>query len=594
MWGDWRDRGDWRVSLFDLLLLGWYGLNLASVLWAFSWSEAVFYAQKVFLFVLCHWFVCQCLYQDEAFVRRTLFRATFWLTLLAGGVVAWEVFGSMAAYGLDNEHLYDAVRTLYGNKSLSTDFLFFLLVLNVFFYREQQKKALFWAICAALLLLILLLQTRTVYAATVVAGVVFTGLAFLQRPALVLTLRRHRLGIGVVVLALLAGGYGLSRLGGSLAERLNPATYLDSGTAAERRFVWYKTDLLNRENFWLGVGNGAWKLKLPSHSLQGGYRLEELQVAFTRAHNDYLEVRAELGILGGILFCALFAWAFLSAGRTWAKDKNPQRRRDLAVLMAGLAGFCVIQYFDFPRERMEMQVWLALVFALVRFYGLRAQTTGKQTIASVVTGDTNLKIGRKGRLLFCLCSFAGLVFCLLIGWRRIQGETHNVRMLEAANRRDNRATIREARAAMNPFYEYDDVVVPLPWYEGSAWFALEQFDEAVVAFAHAYHLNPWNYQVLNTYATALVKSAKPGDDQPLHQAVDLYQQAIRLNPRHDDGKFNLAYALYELGDYKKALEWIERVDTVANPQTPALLEQNRTLKARRAEFERAIREKINR
>ena len=101
------------------------------------------------------------------------------------------------------------------------------------------------------------------------------------------------MGIGLVVLALLAGGYGLSRLGGSLAERLNPATYLDSGTAAERRFVWYKTDLLNRENFWLGVGNGAWKLKLPSHSLQGGYRLEELQVAFTRAHNDYLEVRAE-------------------------------------------------------------------------------------------------------------------------------------------------------------------------------------------------------------------------------------------------------------------------------------------------------------
>ena len=593
MWRDWRVKGDWRVAALDLLLLAWYGLNVASIFWAFRWSEAVFYTQKVLLFVLCYWFVGQCLYQNETLLRRTLFRATFWLTVVAGSVIAWEVFASIAEHGLDNQHLYDKVRMLYGNKSLSTDFLFFLLVLNVFFYREQQKKGLFWGICLALLLLILLLQTRTVYAATALAGLVLGGLTLLQRPALVSALRQYRLHLALLMLVLVAGGYGLSRLGGSLAERLNPATYLDSGTALERRFVWYKTNLLNQENFWLGVGNGTWKFKLPSQSLQGGYRLENLQVAFTRAHNDYLEIRAEMGILGGLLFCALFVWAFWSAGRAWAKDKDPAHRQDLAVLMAGMAGYCVIQYFDFPRERMEMQVWLALVLAFVRFYSLRPSINEQPSFMDKISGHTGLQIGPRGRLLFGLAAFAGLAFCLLIGWQRINGELHNIRMLEAANQRDYRRTIRESQAALNPFYEYDDVTIPLPWFEGSAWFAMEQFEPAALAFERAYHMNPWNYQVLNNYATALVKAAKPGDDAPIKKAIGLYEEAVRINPRHDDSKFNLVYALYEVGEYTKALEWVERVDTVANPKTPAELEQNRSLKEKQQEYRKAVQAKMN-
>lgn len=592
MWRDWHSKGDWRVTFLDFLLLSWYGLNAASIFWAFRWSEAVFYTQKVFLFVLCYWFVGQCLYQHEILLRRTLFRATFWLTVVAVGVIVWEVFGSIAAHGLDNQHLYDKVRSLYGNKSLSTDFLFFLLVLNVFFYREQQKKALFWGIFAILLVLILLLQTRTVYVATVLAGLVMTSLALLQRPALASTLRQYRLHLALLVLVLVAGGYGLSRLGGSLAERLNPATYLNSGTALERRFVWYKTNLLNQENFWLGVGNGAWKFKLPSQSLKGGYRLENLQVAFTRAHNDYLEIRAEMGILGVILFCALFFWVFLSAGLTWAKDKDPAHRQDLAVLMAGLAGYCVIQYFDFPRERMEMQVWLALVFAFVRFYALRPPTNDKPSFWDKISGHTGLEIGPKGRLLFGIAAFAGLAFCLLIGWQRINGERHNIKMLEAADRRDYRRTIQESQAALNSFYEYDDVTIPLPWFEGSAWFALEKYESAALAFERAYYMNPWNYQVLNNYATTLVKAAKSGDDVPIRKAIGLYEEAVRINPRHDDSKFNLVYALYEVGDYAKALEWVERVDTVANPKTPAELEQNRSLKEKQREYRKAVQAKM--
>lgn len=577
MWRHWRTKGDWQWSGFGCLLAAWYGLNLASVWWAFSFSEAIFFTQKVFLFVLTYWFFSQCLHDNAVRTRRTLFQATLLLSVVALLVVGWELGRCIAEQGLDNQYLYDHVRVLYGNKSLSTDFLFFLLILNAFFYRDQPYKTVFWAVYCFLLLLILLLQTRTVYVALVLSAGMVAALSVARRPGVFLQKKIWLLSFGLLAFGLLLGLYGLSRTGGSLAERLNPATYLDSGTASERRFVWYKTAQLNREYPWLGVGNGSWKFKMPSQSLRGGYRLEGLQVAFTRAHNDYLEIQSELGWIGLLLFVGIFGWALIGGARRLRSASDPEKQ-DLSVLMAGLAGYCVIQYFDFPRERMEIQVWLALVLALLRFYSRPAQPL--------------FTLDLRARSIVAAFVLAGLLACLYIGWMRMQGEIHNIRMLEAIDRRDYRAAIREAQAAENPCYEYDDVTLPLAWYEGSAWYAMKQHEPAIRAFKRAFELNPWNYQTINNYGTALVSGARPGDTAPLRQAVELYKEASRINPRHPDSKFNIAYTLYELGDYQEALQWINQVDTLSKPKTPADFEQNRAIRARQEEYRKPILEKL--
>src|SRR5690349_1067984 len=49
---DLMKNGDIRLDGFDLLMIGWYGLNLASVTWAFNWSEGIFYTQKTLLLFL--------------------------------------------------------------------------------------------------------------------------------------------------------------------------------------------------------------------------------------------------------------------------------------------------------------------------------------------------------------------------------------------------------------------------------------------------------------------------------------------------------------------------------------------------------------
>ena len=578
VWKDLQENGDWKFRGFDWLLLGWYGLNLVSVSWAFSWSEGVFYAQKTLLLFLVYWLARQALYRDEKMLRQT-FRQIITLTTWAVcGILLLQVGYAFSQYGLDNEKMYDYAIGLFGNKGLATDFLFFLLVFNVLLYRDQPRRSDFWIASGALILLILLLQTRTVYLALATCTLLYC-LARLAMDADVKKLFLKRiLPAGILLVALLAVFVAIKGRGNTLTERLNPNTYFESATANERRFVWYKTDQLNKEHFWFGVGNGSWKLWFPSKNIAGGYRMEEQNIVFTRAHNDYLEIRAEMGIVGAVWFCTLFGVAFLAA--IWAlrrrgalTEQDKENQHDLLVLTFGLLGYCIIQFFDFPRERIDLQIVLALLFAWIMFYSRN-------------TSPQNRSVNGIAKPLLLLLIGAGLSFNLAIGWYRIIGEKHNVAVLEAQSAEDWKTLARESVAAGNMFYEYTDVAIPLAWHEGIAWYQSGQTDRAITAFEKAYRLNPWSFQVINNYASARVKNKQ------FRESIPLFEQAININPKFDEGKLNLSYVYYQLGDFSKSLEWLDRVDTIPNPGNAIDQNKNMQVKARQAEFRKAVQEKM--
>ena len=565
-------RGDWRLGGFDLLLLSWYGLNVASVAWAFSWSEGIFYAQKVLLLFGVYWLVRQALNTDAPLARRTLAAIFQLLTLAVSVLLLIQVAIAFQEFGLDNQRLYTYATGVFGNKGLATDFLFFLLIFNILFKSEFKDKRVFWFFSVVLGGLILVLQTRTVYLAVVVGALVYAPVRAILEPDFRNVFLKRMLpgvAVGIGVLAALLAWKGR---GSTLAERLNPAAYLESASAVERRLVWAKTDELNKEHFWLGVGNGSWKIWFPSQSLKGAYRLQEKNIVFTRAHNDYLEVRAEMGILGALFFILLFGAAFIAAAVTLRRNADTRARHEALTLSAGLAGYCVIQYFDFPRERIELQAILGLLFAYLAFLS--------KPVWSTLPG---LSIQRwAGGFLGLLV--AGLAFNLVIGWSRISGEIHTVATMNARVAANWPAMQREAAKARNPFYTYSDVTIPLQWFEGIALYQMGRIPESLTVFEQAYRLNPWAFQVINNYATALVRSGK------FREAIPLFEQALDINPKYDEGKFNLSYAWFSLGDTVRAREWLNRVDTIPNPPSEEERIKNRAILKQKADFEQALQQ----
>ena len=583
------------ITFFDGLLLIWYIWNLASITWAFSGSEAVFYAQKTALLLGAYVVFRWAFTHEVAAIRNTLQRITVWLTWVSSGLVWGQLLYAGTRYGWNNDSLYDYASGVWGNKSLASEFLFFLLILNVLFTapplsdleKRATKPRLFWLRMGLLLLLILLLQTRTAYLAVIAGAVVYCSVRATTEPAFRSIFFRKILPACALALGLLAAVLSLKGKGSSLAERLNPMTYLESATANERRFVWYKTDLLNLDHYWLGVGDGSWKFWLPSKSIQGGYRQQEEDIVFTRAHNDYLEIRAETGMIGAVLFCSLFGAAFCAGIWSWklgngaAADPEANGapdslsfRHDLLVLMVGLLGYCIIQFFDFPRERIEMQVVLAFFFA--HLAGLSRQAWERLPVFSV----------KKTILVCILAAAAALLFNLVIGFYRVVGEIHTVRMFEAQSRSDFRSMATEARASVSPFYEYDDAAVPLAWYQGIAVARLGDLPASVEHFRDAYQLHPWSFQVIDFYASALIKSGKYRD------AIPLIESALRINPKFEEGKFNLAYTWAKLGDYAQAAAWLDRVDTIPKPQTAEQRRRNQAMVEKLLKAREALQEKM--
>ncbi|MBL7826210.1 MAG: O-antigen ligase family protein [Saprospiraceae bacterium] len=560
----------WPLHLFDTLLLGWYGWNLLSISWSLSFSEGIFYAQKTLLLFAVYWFVRHALQQDATQMEQTFKQVFTVLTWVFCGVLAIQLSLAWWNSGIDNEQLYDTVSGLSGNKNLASAFLFFLLAFQVMFFTNGALTIRRWAPVGMLLALILLLQVRTVYLAFGAFAMLYTfGRAAIE-PAFKQVVIRKLLPAGIALLVIGAALAAWKGSGSSLVQRLNPLTYLESQTANERRFVWYKTDLLNKEHPILGVGNGSWKFWFPSKGLEGGYRMEEKNVVFTRAHNDYLEVQAEMGWVGVLWFCSLFGLAlFYGISAIRNKNLDLEQRRQCLAASAALLGYCVIQFFDFPRERIEFQIILGFLFAWLVHFGAR---TGVRLVAPKVAMITIIGFG--------------LLFNLLIGWNRMNGEIHTIKLLTAQNKGNWRVLTQESQAAENLFYEYTDVAVPIAWHEGIGWYQQRQMDKAVSAFEKAYKLNPWSFQVMNNYASALVQTNR------LREAIAMYELTVQINPSFDDGKFNLAYVHEQLGEYDQALRWVNSIDTIANPGNQQDRDANRRTLAKQTEFKKTLLEKM--
>lgn len=571
MMADLRKRGDWIFNGFDFLLLGWYGINLASAYTSFSWSEGIFFAQKTFLLFVVYWLLRQTLWVQSDMVQHTLAHITVWLTWIISSILIVQLGMAIQENGMDNDTLYIYASGIFGNKGLASDFLFFLLVLHILF-SQYISVAKIRGNVILLLSLILLLQTRTVYLAVAGSCILYcTGKAIFE-PTFRPFFFKKILPVGGILMACMLSIFMLTRPNGSLSERLNPLSWMESASANERRFVWYKTDLLCADHYWWGVGNGSWKFWLPSKSLEGAYRLQEKGIVFTRTHNDYLEIRAEMGIVGVVWFIVLFTAAGMVLLSALRKKEAPVH--EVLTVGAGILGYCIIQYFDFPRERIEMQVILALLFAFSAWYS--RETWQKWP---------SIKI-QKANFLFIALIAVGLLFNVVMGWYRVTGEIHNVAIIKAFQKQDHLSVIKEAKAAKSIFLEYNDVGLPFEWYEGSAYYKMNNLDAATKSFERALQLNPWNFQVLNNYASALASSGQ------YQQAIPHFEKAVQINPKYDEGKFNLAYCYLQLNQNAQAREWVNKADTIPNPQSPDEFKKNKMVITTKAAYLETISKKM--
>ncbi|MDT5261248.1 MAG: hypothetical protein QOC61_252 [Acidobacteriota bacterium] len=169
-----------------------------------------------------------------------------------------------------------------------------------------------------------------------------------------------RIGLGfAMVLAVFVGVLyfggedALSRLVGSV-NSADPTT--------GRAHFWQGTLGIIKDHPVLGTGLGAFSAVYPRYDTSNGmYRLEQ-------AHNDYLQILSDAGVVGGLLGLAFVAVLFWTALRRM--QSHDRFRRGVALgALAGCAGVLVHSFFDFTLHTTANALLFLVLAALATVNG---------------------------------------------------------------------------------------------------------------------------------------------------------------------------------------------------------------------------------
>ncbi len=131
------------------------------------------------------------------------------------------------------------------------------------------------------------------------------------------------------------------------------STIADSQANHARLDSWGRTIKLIGENPILGVGSGNWKLRVLKYE---NPTLPDFKYMY-RNHNDFLEIFAETGLLGGISYLAVFIlilFGFLKA--SLYPQIDPEKLKFLAFPALGIIAYSIDAFFNFPASRVELQL----------------------------------------------------------------------------------------------------------------------------------------------------------------------------------------------------------------------------------------------
>src|SRR5262249_6545338 len=105
--------------------------------------------------------------------------------------------------------------------------------------------------------------------------------------------------------------------------------------------IWRDTWTMIRHNPLMGVGLGAYETAYPTYALDSG-----MQGVVAEAHNDYLQILADAGVIGA----GLALWFIIALFRAIARGVRSPNPLTAAIALgggAGLFGLLLHSFFDF-------------------------------------------------------------------------------------------------------------------------------------------------------------------------------------------------------------------------------------------------------
>ena len=184
--------------------------------------------------------------------------------------------------------------------------------------------------------------------------------------------RRAFVGLALLMLVLAPIAWlGYQRLPASQQERARMVLHLRDPYAAERSLHWRVALDIFRQRPLIGQGYGTFQVysleRMASQWYQQSHRRAEGMLVPRYAHNEYLQVLAGTGLVGGITFAILLVAAYGLAFKIALKHPDEQWRRLGLGVIAGMTAFLFQNFFGitFRQTGSVTFFWLSLALLVV-------------------------------------------------------------------------------------------------------------------------------------------------------------------------------------------------------------------------------------
>lgn len=571
-----QDRFSLKLSridkLFFLMGLGFVIVNAISSFYAINSSEAIFKTFKEFVFVITL-FVLHQMIRNNHLTKDTLIKSVILMTSFFIGVGVYQLINTDFSF-FENRQTSGALRYVlsHNNSTLANINLFsYLLFLSLpfslfglLFYNKLWK--LFSSVVIILSLgFVAILQTRGGWIATVlfaIISIVFIYIhAFFVSKQKSNTIKLLFIRVSLIVMPIIivfVGGIVFNKsnyrvvdqIEGRFAEILSITKILNSSTPIDkpsssqtRLLVWGKTLDMVKDNPYIGVGPGQWRIEYAKYGIdEFDVEIRNGNKHFQRPHNDMLWIMGETGVIGFGLYLAMYILVLVIAIRNVFNGKDRRTKVLNMFVVSALVGFLIALSVDFARERITHNIMYLLLMALVLTSSSGAVKIYNPLIKYKVLGFSGVVV-----LLLLL------IFNIKLSSDMVSGE-RNARLIKIGMVNKNTALIQRAiRSIGNSFYTLDAFAAPIPLYESMALSTNNKIKEANIELKKAYNLHPYNIRVLNNLATSYNLL---GDKE---KALYFYQKALDISPRYQEVLLNTAIVNYNLNNIEQALVNISKV-----------------------------------
>jgi O-antigen ligase/tetratricopeptide (TPR) repeat protein len=145
----------------------------------------------------------------------------------------------------------------------------------------------------------------------------------------------------------------------SVTSRVGQITNRADGSASARLMYWSNGLKMIKDKPLLGIGLGNWKMEsLPYEK----YQIDDSHIS-GHAHDDFIEIMSETGVVNGLLYFSFFVFLFVQNVKRLLKS-NVHTMQTIALLsLMLLMAYGVDAVFNFPLYRPTMQLYFCFCIA---------------------------------------------------------------------------------------------------------------------------------------------------------------------------------------------------------------------------------------